>query len=105
MANGALCTRDDLRDRCDRLLAIQACESSFPSTQQQRAHLDRARRGVPVSGEHVDSYMDAGATRFLDLGNSARAAVAESQKTSPQCISDLVALRARADGKSIVTGV
>ena len=94
-----------LRDCGDCLLAIRAWKSSFSATQQQRAHLDRGRRGVPVSGEHVDRHMDASATRVLDRWNSAHSALAKSKKNFTQRISDLVALRASAHGQSIVAGV
>src|SRR5690349_18099520 len=76
IANGVVCTRDDLRDRGDRLLALRAWKSSLSATQQQRADLDRARRSGAVSGEHVASHMDAGAAYLLDCRDSSHPALA-----------------------------
>ena len=50
------------------VLGTRAAKSSL-NAQLRGADLDRARRDESVSGQHVGSYLDAGATSFLDRGN------------------------------------
>ena len=83
MANRAVCTCDDLRDRRDYQLTIRAWQGACATTELQRADLDSARCGQPVSGEYVGSHLDAGAAGLLDRRHTSALALAQSPATSP----------------------